>query len=299
MAPFTIKHHIKKNDNGKMLREFLTEQGVSRRALTAIKFRGGSIQVNGTPVNVRYILRESDVLEVVFPQELPSESLSSESLSLDIVYEDSDIIVIDKPPYMNTIPSREHPNGSLANGLMHHYRRSGVVASPHIVTRLDRNTSGLVLAAKHRHAHHILGQMQRESELGREYEGLAEGCLQDNEGTIDAPIGRKETSIIEREVREDGKKAITHYEVLDQYKEYAHIRLKLETGRTHQIRVHMAFLGHPLLGDGLYGGRKDLIGRQALHCSRIQFIHPLSKDQMVFHSQLPGDLSRLLSEGGR
>ena len=195
---------------------------------------------------------------------------------------------------MNTIPSREHPTGSLANGLAGYYKKRGLAATIHIVTRLDRDTSGLVLVAKHRHIHHLLSEQQKQGEVKRRYQAIAEGIIASDEGRIEAPIGRKHTSIIEREVREDGQYACTLFRVLARLESYTHLELQLLTGRTHQIRVHMAYLGHPLAGDDLYGGSRDNISRQALHCSALTFTHPLTKQVMSFFEELPEDMAMIL-----
>ena len=195
---------------------------------------------------------------------------------------------------MNTIPSREHPSGSLANALVGYYKSIGLQATSHIVTRLDRDTSGIVLIAKHRHVHHLFSLMQRSGQVKRTYEAFAEGSIKEEAGTINAPIGRKADSIIEREVREDGQYARTHFQVLERHHLFTHIELQLETGRTHQIRVHMSYIGHPLLGDDLYGGQISLMERQALHCKKIKFNHPFSKKTMVFLASLPAEMQNIL-----
>jgi 23S rRNA pseudouridine1911/1915/1917 synthase len=255
--------------------------------LTDIKFSGGAIYINGSEQNVRYRLKEKDVLTVEFPPEIPSSTLLIEDIDLTIVYEDEHVLILDKPPYMPTIPSREHPSGSLANAIMGYYQKQQIKAAVHVVTRLDRNTSGLVLIAKHRYMHHLLSKYQQKGCVKRTYEALAEGRMKEAEGTIIEPIGRKESSIIEREVREDGQYACTHFQVLDQFHDYFHVRIWLETGRTHQIRVHFSYIGHPLLGDDLYGGSMEKFPRQALHCSGLIFNHPLTKERLSFHSTPP------------
>ena len=291
---FQMKWVIGESDQGKLVREFLKKEEISRTALTDIKFKGGSIQVNGEEVNVRYRLAASEVLTVNFPLESPSEGLLGEQIPLTILYEDEYLLVVNKPAGMNTIPSREHPVGSLANALIGYYQHCGLQATTHIVTRLDRDTSGIVLVAKHRHVHHLFSMMQRSGHVKRTYAAIAEGTLPLDNGTIRAPIGRKEGSIIEREVREDGQYACTHYQVLEKHPAFTFLELKLETGRTHQIRVHMSYLKHPLLGDDLYGGDLSLIDRQALHCKRIKFMHPYLKEEMVFTAPLPKDMGDLL-----
>lgn len=277
---------------GLLIRDFLKNNEISRTALTDIKFKGGSILVNGEPVNVRYKLLLEDRLTVIFPQENPS--FQGEDIPLTILFEDDFLLVVTKPPGMNTIPSREHPTGSLANALVGYYEKMGILATSHIVTRLDRDTSGIVLIAKHRHVHHLFSLMQRKGQVKRTYEALAGGLISHDCGTIRASIGRKADSIIEREVREDGQFACTHYRVLRRYPGYSHIKLDLETGRTHQIRVHMSYLGHPLLGDDLYGGDITLLDRQALHCKHINFIHPFSREEMNFTAPLPADINGLI-----
>jgi 23S rRNA pseudouridine1911/1915/1917 synthase len=291
---FTLEWGITHSDQGKTIKHFLQEQGISKSSLTDIKLHGGDILINQTHVTVRYVLKAGDLLTVIFPIEEISPTLLAEKIPLNIIYEDDVLLVCNKPAYMNTIPSREHPTGSLANALMGYYDEICLTAAPHIVTRLDRNTSGLVLIAKHRHIHHLLSSMQQQNKVKREYEAFVEGLVVENEGTIEAPIGRKIDSIIERTVSADGVYACTHYRVLKRYKSFTHIALSLETGRTHQIRVHMAYMGYPLVGDDLYGGSREYLDRQALHCRRIQFIHPISKKQMEFTTPMPKEMEKLL-----
>nr|WP_100403308.1 RluA family pseudouridine synthase [Bacillus sp. FJAT-42315] len=291
---FRLIWTVEASDCGKLLREFLASKKISKRALTDIKYNGGQILVNGQEENVRYCIEVGDRIELVFPREIPSDGIKGERLPLSIVFEDDYVLVVAKPAGMNTIPSREHPTGSLANALIGYYEQQGIEATVHIVTRLDRDTSGLVLVAKHRHIHHLLSDMQKKRLISRSYVALASGLLAHTVGVIEQPIGRKETSIIEREVRADGQYACTRYEVLAQYETFAQVRLKLETGRTHQIRVHLSYIGHPLLGDDLYGGPMEKIDRQALHCSDLAFLHPVTEDELRFHLPLATDLQRLL-----
>ncbi len=292
---FQLKWIIDDSHAGLLIKDFLKNKEISRTALTDIKFKGGSILVNGETVNVRYKLCLGDVLRIIFPPEKPSEGVNGEELPLTILFEDEFLLVVNKPADMNTIPSREHPFGSLANALVGYYEKSGLHAAPHIVTRLDRNTSGIVLVAKHRHVHHLFSLMQRKGQVKRTYEAFASGLILDDSGTITAPIGRKEESIIEREVREDGQYACTHFRVLERYRSFTRLELELETGRTHQIRVHMAYLGHPLIGDDLYGGPFYMkLKRQALHCKKIKFTHPFSYAEMTFTAPLPSDMNGIL-----
>lgn len=296
MNHYSLKWTIEKTDAGQIIKEFLNAQGISRRALTDIKFTGGSIKVNGQEQNVRYLLKEYDVVVIDFPPEEINEKMKGENIPLSICYEDRDIIVLEKPAYMSTIPSREHPTGSLANALVYYYEQTGNSSAIHIVTRLDRNTSGLVLIAKHRHAHHLLSMQQQRGKIRRYYEAFAENAFDVMKGCVDAPIGRKPSSIIEREVRKDGQKAVTHFEVIRTYHDFSHIRLDLETGRTHQIRVHMAYLGHPLLGDDLYGGNEKVIQRQALHCKELHFEHPIKGSKLSFTASLQLDMETIIKK---
>ncbi|MER1984534.1 MAG: RluA family pseudouridine synthase [Solibacillus sp.] len=275
-----------------LLREAIAEWGISKRALTAIKFDGGDILVNGAEQNVRYVLAVGDEVTIRFPREQVSDGLVAEDEDLQIVYEDEAILVINKPAYQSTIPSREHPTGSVANLLCGYFERQQIASTAHIVTRLDRDTSGLMIIAKHRHIHHLMSEQQQRGEVHREYEAIVHGHAETQ--SIMAPIGRKDTSIIEREVRADGQFAHTDVRVVGHCDGYSHIRLKLHTGRTHQIRVHMSYVGHPLVGDDLYGGSTEQLARQALHCVFVEFTHPISGECMRFTSELPLDMRQLI-----
>ncbi|MGF3102245.1 RluA family pseudouridine synthase [Rossellomorea sp. DUT-2] len=294
MKLYTLKWIIPFSYDGKLMREFLIDQQISKRTLTAVKFDGGTITVNGNEENVRYHLTEGDILEMRFPEEKGSESLVAEEIPMSIIYEDGDVLVVDKQWGMKTIPTKNEPTGSLANAIAGYYERVGMGSTVHIVTRLDKDTSGLVLIAKHRHVHHLFSLQQKGREIKRTYEAFAEGGLDPDIGTIEEPIGRKADSIIEREVRQDGRYALTHYRVKKQFQDFAHIELRLETGRTHQIRVHMSFIGHPLAGDDLYGGSVALIGRQALHCKNLSFFHPVKKEWVHLEAVIPRDMRILL-----
>jgi len=291
---FKLSWRVSGREESQLLREFLMTRNISKAALTDIKFKGGGLYVNGDPVTVRYLLKAGDEIDVYFPPEEPSAGVKGESIPLNIVYEDEFLLVINKPAGMSTIPSREHPVGSLANGIIGYYNGKGLKATAHIVTRLDRDTSGLVLIAKHRHIHHLMSKLQKTGKLRRIYEAFVEGSFATDNGSVEAPIARKSSSIIEREVSENGQYAFTSYWVIKQFDEFSHLQLQLETGRTHQIRVHMSFIQHPLLGDSLYGGNKDLLPRQALHCREINFIHPIHQEKMKFIAPLPKDMENIL-----
>ncbi|WP_226659368.1 RluA family pseudouridine synthase [Pseudalkalibacillus hwajinpoensis] len=283
---------VLKKEEGMGLREFLLrEKNMSRSMLTDIKFKGGELLVNGTHHNVRTILSEGDVVEVVFPEEKVSETMKPRQMPLRICYEDDHFLLINKQANLPTIPSR-HSTESLAEGVLYYYETRKWKRTIHAVNRLDRDTSGLVLFAKHRYAHDLLSQQQKSKEMKRSYLALVHGEVE-GQGKVEAPIGRKDGSIIERTVRPDGQYALTDYHTIKQYSGFSLLQLSLQTGRTHQIRVHMSHLGHPLLGDDLYGGTKELISRQALHSAKLEFYHPFLQKKLRFEAELEDDMRTL------
>lgn len=293
-----MKWRVTKEQEPILLREYLKEiQGFSRRIIKGIKFHNGSLLVNGDSVTVRKELKEGDIVEVLFPTEQRGSFMKAESIPLDIIYEDDAVLVINKDAYIATIPSMHQGSGSIANGILHHYELNDINYTVHIVTRLDRDTSGLLLVAKHRLSHSILAKSQKAGEIQRRYQAIISGHLEAKKGTIDQPIARKPGSIIERMVDESGKRAVTHYQVVQELAGYTLLNIGLETGRTHQIRVHFAHLGHPLVGDDLYGGDSTKLRRQALHCTSLTFEHPITKVQHTFKSELPNDLKQIIQQG--
>lgn len=280
-----------------LIRDFLKEeQHFSRRILKAIKFDGGKVLVNGKPCPVNVNLKQGDELTIQFPEEKIGRHLQAEPMDLDIVYEDEAVMVIHKPAGIATIPSFLHSHGTIANGVLGYYEQKKIPFTVHVVTRLDRDTSGLLLIAKHRYSHSLLSANQKRGNVKRKYLAVVEGRLSETEGTIDANIDRKPGSIIERQVSADGKKAITHYRIIQKGKAHTLLEVTLETGRTHQIRVHFSSIGHPLAGDDLYGGTKGMINRHALHCYELVFQHPFTKKTLVFQSEMPPDMSKFILE---
>ncbi|WP_404451754.1 RluA family pseudouridine synthase [Virgibacillus necropolis] len=290
-----MKWIVTEEQEGMSIRDYLrTVQAFSRRLVISVKDSNGQIRVNGVSQTVRYSLSAADELEVIFPPENIGLGLEPEDHVLSIVYEDDAVLVLNKPAGMATIPSFKHPNGTIANAVLGHYRKYQIPYTVHVVTRLDRDTSGLMLIAKHRYSHSLLSNDQKAGDVNRKYCAVVEGNFSQLEGTIEANIGRKESSIIERAVMESGKKAITHYQVEEQSSNYSLVDIKLETGRTHQIRVHFAHIGHSLAGDDLYGGSTKDIDRQALHCKELSFFHPFTKKVMHFTSAPPLELLDLI-----
>lgn len=294
MEQFKLSWKVTDEYIGEYLREFLKTKELSKRALTDIKFHGGKITVNDEEKTVRYILKHNDQITVYFPLEQPSEDLIVEEVPFEIVYEDEAVLVVNKPFGIPSIPSREHPKGTLANGLLHYYRKIGLNATIHIVTRLDKDTSGLMLIAKNRYIHYLFSKDQLKN-VTRRYRAIVHGHMEQKSGVIQSKIGRSNDSIIKREVTENGQVAITHYNVIESNKSFSVVELELETGRTHQIRVHMSSIHHPLIGDDLYGGSTETLKRQALHSYFIRFLHPINKKEYSFEIELPNDLNKWMS----
>ncbi|GGA74128.1 RluA family pseudouridine synthase [Ornithinibacillus halotolerans] len=292
-----MKWTIQEVHTGMILRDYLrNEQGFSRRILKSLIYDGGKICVNDKEENLRYVLQTGDTISLEFPLEIKGNHMKAENVPIEIVYEDNDVLVINKQAGVATIPSLHHPSGTIANGVLYHYEQHHIPYTIHVVTRLDRDTSGLLLIAKHRYSHSILSKAQKAGQVKRTYYAVIQGVLANLKGTIDENIGRKEDSIVERMVRSDGQRAITHYEVMKDNSIHSLVKVQLETGRTHQIRVHFSYIGHPLAGDDLYGGKKDVIYRQALHCYQLEFEHPLTKKRLVFASRLPEDMKKILPD---
>lgn len=283
-------------EEGLLLRTFLKRKHISKLLLTAIKYHeGGRIAVNNATENVLYRVRSGDKVSVILPEEKQNEQLIAEHTDLDIRYEDDFVIVLNKPAGMPSIPSQYHPTGSVANFIKGHYQEQNLTNAVHIVTRLDRETSGLMLIAKTRFAHARLSSFLQKGVLKRKYQALTMGDLANKAGCIEAPIGRdSDISIMARKVTETGKYAKTNYQVIASYPDFEHVDIQLETGRTHQIRVHFSHIGHSLLGDDMYHGETSLIKRHALHSYHLHFIHPFTEEYLSFECELPEDMEELL-----
>lgn len=298
-----MKHNItltfKVEEQQILLRDAVTQFGISKKALTSIKYDGGKLLVNGEERTVRYMLNKGDVVTIIFPSEKKSEGLIAEKSKFPILFEDDHLLILMKDAGISTIPSREHPNGTIANQVAGYLQESGLSSTVHIVTRLDKDTSGIICIAKHRHAHHLLSEMQKFGNIDKTYEALVHGHVTKDNFVIDAPIARKNGSIIERMISSEGKRAKTSVQVIKRFsfqgEQITHIRLKLHTGRTHQIRVHMMSIGHPLIGDDLYGGSHLLIKRQALHAKGLTFLHPFTKEMLQIEADFPDDINAILS----
>jgi 23S rRNA pseudouridine1911/1915/1917 synthase len=279
---------------GKTIRDVLQKQyGVSRRLLVRAKYQG-EITKNGVPVFVTERLEPGDRVSVSVPAD-ELETVQPEPMPLAVRYEDDDIMVVSKPAGLVVHPTGTHTGGTLANGVVAYWLARGETRKFRPVNRLDKDTSGLLIVAKNQWAHEQFSRMQKERQLKRTYQAIVHGEVSQEKGTVDAPIGLRDDSIITREVRSDGQTAVTHFEVLARGGGISWLELTLETGRTHQIRVHMSHLGHPLLGDDLYGGSRELIGRQALHAVKLSFTHPRCKRPVELAEPLPPDMHRLIA----
>lgn len=291
----TVSYRIAIEDEGNTMKEFLRKKkGLSRKLLVRMK-QEKSIYLNGQFTYLDHLLKAGDTITFVMPEE-ESENIVPQDMVINIEYEDEDVMVLNKPYNQCVHPTLLHPDRTLANGVVYYWQEQGFKRKFRAVNRLDRDTSGLLIVAKNQFAHQQLAIVQRKHGINRIYEAVVHGKVEQDQGTIVAPIARKSESLVEREVRDEGQEAVTHYQVLQRFQKATYVQLRLETGRTHQIRVHMSYLGHPLIGDDLYGGSRDLIGRQALHARVLSFPHPRTGTMMTFESQLPEDIEHLLGK---
>ena len=259
-------------------------------------FEDGNVTVNGEKVKPKYKLAVGDRV-VVQPEKPQKIDLEPENIPLDIVYEDDDVIVVNKPQGMVVHPAPGHPNHTLVNALLYHSPLSTINGEfrPGIVHRIDKDTSGLLMIAKNDLAHRSLAAQLKAKTNEREYVALVHGVIKEERGTIDAPLGRSKKDRKKQAVVEDGRHAVTHFKVLERFQHYTLVSCRLETGRTHQIRVHMKYIGHPLAGDPLYGPRKTLPGNgQYLHARLLGFKHPRTGKQMTFTSPLPEYFQKMI-----
>ena len=267
--------------------------GLSGTVLRRVKWLEDGVTVDGARVNVRYRVSGGQTLAVRLTDPVPTSGVVPAEGPLDIVYEDPDLIVLNKAPGVLVHPGHGHFDDTLGNYLMWHYRQTGDESDFHPVHRLDRGTSGLVVVAKHAHAQEKLKNQLHTGAFRRVYLAVCDGAPPEPSGTVDVPIGPADGSLAARQVRPDGKPARTHYQVLRHWGPRTLVALELETGRTHQIRVHMARIGCPLTGDFLYGRPGPLIDRPALHSARLELDHPITGERMAFDLSLPDDMQNL------
>ena len=289
-----ITYHIDARAGGLRTEQFLRRRGYSCQNLTQLKKMPESILINGVWSYMRTPLSAGDTLTVHIRETESSPNIPPVDLPLCIVYEDEDIIVVNKPAGMPVHPSLNNYMNSLANALMYYYQQQGKPFIFRCTNRLDRDTSGLTVIAKHMVSSSILSAMTARHKIRREYLAIVRGHVTPPSGTIDAPIGRAGTPLIERRIDfEHGERAVTHYRVVKEKNGHSLVSLVLETGRTHQIRVHMKYLGFPLVGDYLYNPDMEYIQRQALHSHSLAFRHPITAEDLKFTADLPEDMLRI------
>ncbi len=274
---------------------YLKQKGFSSQNLVQLKKNPDAVLANGIPCFMNYKLQPGDTLTLRIREDHSSEKIPPVDLPLDIVYEDADLMVINKPAGMPIHPSMNNYYNSMANALAYYFEQQNCPFVFRCINRLDRDTSGLTIVAKHYVSAGMLSAMianKAASGITREYLAIAKGSVRPLEGTITAPLGRKDGSIIERTVDfEKGESAVTHYKILDEKNGYSLVSLILETGRTHQIRIHMKYLGYPLIGDYLYNPDMEQIQRQALHAWKLTFRHPITGETLAFTAPLPKDMA--------
>ena len=274
--------------------------GLTRSQATRL-IESGEVAVNGRAVSKSYKLAGGEDIAVTLPEPEPVEAVPQD-IPLDVVYEDADVIVVNKPSGMVVHPAPGHPDGTLVNALLYHCAGTlsgvGGALRQGIVHRIDRDTSGLIIAAKNDAAHQYLSAQLADHTRARTYECIVVGALREDRGTVDAPIARHPTDRKRMAVVAGGREAVTHWEVIARYPGYTHVRCRLETGRTHQIRVHMAYIGHPILGDTVYGAKKEVPGLtgQCLHAVGLRFLHPRTHEVVELSCPLPEEFTRMLQK---
>ncbi len=285
MLEFTVDKDFEKLTAGRFLRTYCS---VSARTLAKLKRVVGGILINGAPARAVDLVKKGDIIAIDVPHST-SDGVVPIDLPIDIVFEDEYIVVLNKPPFMPVHPTKVHQEDTLANALCFYAKNRGETYAFRAINRLDRNTSGLVIVAKDRHTASVLSS----ENITKHYIAFVMGKLSEK-GTVNAPISLSYDSKIVRTVALNGKEAITHFEPLKNYEDFSVLKLNLETGRTHQIRCHMSYIGHPLLGDDLYGGTLDKINRHALHCGYISFIHPITCEKIELTSEIPEDMKTII-----
>ena len=290
-----LSYQIDKDEHYDNVLHVLKEQFLlSDRLITKLK-KANKIYLNSLPTYTKKSVTVGDTVSVLIDFEEDNSNIVASNIPLNIIYEDDYLLVLNKPANIAIHPSILHFDNSLSNGVKFYFDKLGLKKKIRIVNRLDRNTSGIVVFAKNEYIQECLIKQMKTKELKKEYLAIAKGILESKSGTLNFPIARKEGSIIERTVSSDGDSAITHYEVVKEFNNLSLVHIILGTGRTHQIRVHFSYIGHPILGDTLYGSPSELINRQALHSYKLTFIHPVTKKVLSLEAPLPNDIEGIIN----
>lgn len=290
-----LSYQIDKDEHYDNVLHVLKEQFLlSDRLITKLK-KANKIYLNSLPTYTKKSLTVGDTVSVLIDFEEDNSNIVASNIPLNIIYEDDYLLVLNKPANIAIHPSILHFYNSLSNGVKFYFDKLGLKKKIRIVNRLDRNTSGIVIFAKNEYIQECLIKQMKTNEFKKEYLAIAKGILESKSGTLNFPIARKEGSIIERTVTSDGDSAITHYDVVKEFNNLSLVHIVLGTGRTHQIRVHFSHIGHPILGDTLYGSPSELINRQALHSYKLTFIHPVTKKVVSLEAPLPNDIKNIIN----
>lgn len=290
-----LSYQIDKDEHYDNVLHVLKEQFfLSDRLITKLK-KANKIYLNSLPTYTKKSVTMGDTVSVLIDFEEDNSNIVASNIPLNIIYEDDYLLVLNKPANIAIHPSILHFDNSLSNGVKFYFDKLGLKKKIRIVNRLDRNTSGIVIFAKNEYIQECLIKQMKTNEFKKEYLAIAKGILESKSGTLNFPIARKEGSIIERTVSSDGDSAITHYDVVKEFNNLSLVHIVLETGRTHQIRVHFSHIGHPILGDTLYGSPSELINRQALHSYKLTFIHPVTKKVLSLEAPLPNDIKNIIN----
>lgn len=290
-----LSYQIDKDEHYDNVLHVLKEQFfLSDRLITKLK-KANKIYLNSLPTYTKKSVTVGDTVSVLIDFEEDNSNIVASNIPLNIIYEDDYLLVLNKPANIAIHPSILHFYNSLSNGVKFYFDKLGLKKKIRIVNRLDRNTSGIVIFAKNEYIQECLIKQMKTNEFKKEYLAIAKGILESKSGTLNFPIARKEGSIIERTVTSDGDSAITHYDVVKEFNNLSLVHIVLGTGRTHQIRVHFSHIGHPILGDTLYGSPSELINRQALHSYKLTFIHPVTKKELILESSLPNDIKNIIN----
>ena len=291
-----LKYEVTLNGNEMKIRDYMTDVLDLSGRFTRNAGMEKRIRVNGNVVKLNYKLSLGDVIEIQVEKK-ESQNIIPEDIDIEVIYEDKDLLVVNKKPFMVVHPTKSHPTGTLSNGILYYFIKNNENCIVRLVSRLDMDTSGLIMVAKNQFAHMNLAKAMEENKIVKSYLAVVHGKMDSESGTIDLPIGRPTEDSIKREVCTEGQRSVTHYKVIKEYRESSLIELTLETGRTHQIRVHLSYLGNPIYGDTLYGIEEEsnTINRQALHAYKLIIPHPRTGEILNLVSNLPEDMEKLFN----